>query len=71
MAETPKQDTPRPGKIRFCWNCGGSMGFVENRYYDSHDTCGKPECERAGRDAYEDARQAAHDSVDDYYGRGW
>lgn len=61
----------RPGKVRHCWNCGQSMGFVENRYYDRMDTCGKLECDRAARDAYADERQAAHDAVDDYYGRGW
>lgn len=61
----------RPGRERHCWNCGKSMGFVENRFYDSRDTCGSLECDRAARDAIKDERQDAHDQVDDYFGGGW
>lgn len=48
------------GKERHCWNCGASMGFIENKYYDSRDTCGKLECEREGRYAAEAERSEAH-----------
>lgn len=63
-------DTPKTGKIRHCWYCGADMGFIENRYYDRGDTCGKQECDRAARDAHAEEREEAHDRVDDYYG-GW
>lgn len=52
-------------------DCGADMGFIENRFYDRTDVCGKHECNRAQRDAYAEERQAAHDRVDDYYGDGW
>lgn len=61
---------PRPGKIRHCWNCGDDMGFIENRFYDRMDTCGKIECTRAERDAYAEEREAEHEAVDDFYGNG-
>lgn len=67
--ENSKQQ--RPGKMRFCWNCGEPMGFIENRFYDRMDTCGARECERAARDAFEEEREEAHRAVDDYYGGGW
>ena len=59
--------TPK-GRIRTCWNCGDDMGFIEDRYYDRTDVCGKIECSRAQRDAIAEERQDAHDAVDDYYG---
>ena len=61
----------RKGKVRYCWNCGEDMGFIENRYYDRMDTCGKRECEREARNAFEEERQRLHDAVDDYYSGGW
>ncbi len=64
-------ETPKTGRIRHCWNCGESLGFVADRFYGRTDTCGKRECEREARNAFEDERQAAHDAVDDYYGGGW
>lgn len=64
--------SPAPkGRIRHCWNCGADMGFIENRYWDQLDVCGKIECHRAQQDAFASDRQAAHDAVDDYYGGGW
>lgn len=62
-------DPTKPnGKFRQCWNCGGDMGFIENRYYDSSDVCGKTACNRALSDMYAEQRQAEHDAVDDRYG---
>lgn len=59
-----------PGRVRHCWNCGADMGFIENRFYDRRDTCGKHECDREARDAFEEERQAAHDRVDEDFGYG-
>lgn len=59
----------RPGKERFCWCCGESMGFVENRHYERGDTCGKPACEREAREAEQMERDQAHEDLD--RDRGW
>ena len=40
------------------------MGFIENRYYDSRDTCGASECEREARDAAYAEREEAHERLD-------
>lgn len=56
-------DLPK-GKERFCWVCGESMGFVENRYYDRRDTCGARECNREARDAEAVERREAHEQLD-------
>lgn len=53
-----------PGKERFCWHCGTSMGFIENRYYDRTDVCGSSECNRALQDAYAEERAEAHEQLD-------
>ena len=66
----PKNKTLK-GKRRYCWNCGADMGFIESRYYDRMDTCGERECEREARNAHEQARQDAHDAIDDYYNGCW
>lgn len=66
MAGEPKA---HPGKVRSCWNCGADMGFIENRYWDSRDTCGSLECSRAERDAAATERSEAHDQLD--RDRGW
>lgn len=64
-------DEKKPlGKVRHCWNCGADMGFIENRYYDRMDTCGKPECMRAERDALAEQRERAHDDLDRAHGWG-
>lgn len=71
MAE---QNNPlHSGKIRHCWYCGADMGWIENRYYERNDPCGKIECNRAARDAYAEERQNAHDDLDRnvYGGDGW
>lgn len=60
---------PRPGKERFCWNCGESMGFIESRYYDSRDTCESNECLREARDSAAAERDEAHEQLD--RDRGW
>ena len=54
------------GKERFCFNCGESLGFIENKYWDSRDraTCGKRECEREARYEEEAEREEAHEQLD-------
>lgn len=64
MASAPNETPKHPGHIRHCWNCGENMGWIENRYYDRTDVCGKIECNRAQRDAFAEERQ-------DYYDGGW
>lgn len=54
-------------KERFCWNCGVSMGFLEDRYYDRYDTCGARECDREARDQWEWERDERHREIDDDY----
>lgn len=51
-------------KTRRCWNCGADMGVIENKFYDSRDTCGKPECERESRDVAYAERDEAHERLD-------
>jgi hypothetical protein len=51
-------------KQRFCWNCGADMGVIENKFYDSRDTCGQPGCEREARDAAYAERDEAHEQLD-------
>lgn len=51
-------------KERFCWNCGESMGHVEDRFYRKGDTCGLPPCERAARDEALAEREEAHEQLD-------
>jgi hypothetical protein len=58
-------------KERFCFNCGASLGVVERRYYDSRDTCGDAECERAAHYAYREEREEAHERVDRDFDGGW
>jgi hypothetical protein len=69
--QTAMNTTPHPGKVRHCWNCGADMGFIENRFYERTDVCGKYECHRAEQDAIASERQDAHDAVDDYFNSGW
>lgn len=47
-------------KERFCWNCGASMGPIEDKHYDRRDTCGSRDCEREARD---EARAEREDSI--------
>ena len=43
-------------KERFCWNCGASMGVIENRYCT--------ECDREARYQAEAERAEAHEQLD-------
>lgn len=61
-------DIPHPGKERFCWVCGVSMGFIENRYYDRMDSCGATECAREERDAHAEEREEAHRDLNRWMG---
>lgn len=56
------------GKQRYCWVCGGGMGFIEAKYYDRRDTCGKLVCEREARDAAQEEREEAHRDLDESMG---
>lgn len=58
-----------PGKERFCWCCGESMGWVENRYYDRGDTCGKLDCDKEARYQAQQEREEAHEMLD--RNNGW
>ena len=51
-------------KMRHCWNCGAEMGVIENKYYDSRDTCGKIECQREAQYVAEAERSEAHEQLD-------
>lgn len=53
-----------PGKERHCPYCGDSMGFIENRYYDRGDPCGKRECSRAAQNDAQAEREEAHEQLD-------
>jgi len=55
------------GIPRFCWNCGASLGLVEDRFYDRKDTCGSRLCERALTDEIEAEREERHREIDDDY----
>jgi hypothetical protein len=56
-------------KLRHCWNCGASMGLIEDRHYDRRDTCGQNACEREARDERAAERSEAHEQLD--RDRGW
>ena len=58
-------------KERFCWNCGESLGVIEDRHYDRGDVCGKLDCNRAARDAAQSERDERHRQIDDEYNGGW
>ena len=65
MSDGKSEPAPvRKGKVRHCWNCGTSMGFVEDRHYDRGDTCGSAECDREARDAYRAEHDEAHERLD-------
>jgi hypothetical protein len=44
------------------------MGFIEAKYYDRRDTCGKLVCEREARDAAQEEREEAHRDLDESMG---
>lgn len=54
-------------KERFCWNCGASLGQIEDRHYDRFDVCGERACNRAQRDYFEEEREERHRRIDDDY----
>ncbi len=56
-------DQPK-AKMRYCWNCGEEMGVIENKFYDSRDTCGKAECNREASHAFAAERDEAHEQLD-------
>jgi hypothetical protein len=43
---------------------GDSMGFIENRYYDRGDPCGKKECNREAQMSVQAERDEAHEQLD-------
>jgi len=49
-------------KMRYCFYCGEELGV--SKYHDHYDTCGKPECDRAARDAMQQEREEAHERLD-------
>lgn len=51
-------------KRRHCWNCGADMGFIEDRFYDRRDTCGRRECDLNAREQDRAERDDAHDKLD-------
>lgn len=64
-------DAPKKGRVRYCPNCGDSMGFIEDRYYDRRDTCGSQQCEREARDDARAEREEAHERLDRDFDGGW
>ena len=68
----PKEDKMADEKklapMRHCFNCGEELGRY--RDYDPLDTCGKPECDREGRDAVAEKRSEAHRQLDEDNGWG-
>lgn len=51
-------------KERYCWNCGDSMGLIQDKHYDTRDTCGKPMCEREAGYAADAERFEEHERID-------
>lgn len=56
-------------KMQYCFNCGEELG-VYVAYYGDLQNCGKSECMRAERDAYQAEREEAHQRLDDEMGYG-
>lgn len=63
------EDVKPKGRIRHCPYCGDNMGFIENRYYEPLDSCGKADCNRDAADAARQERDDAHEQLD--RDRGW
>ena len=55
-------------KERFCFYCGDSMGFIEDRFYERRDSCGKLACAREEREALQEDRENAHRELDERMG---
>jgi len=52
------------GRVRHCPYCGDDMGFIEDRYYERNDPCGKQSCMREASDCEREERDNAHDQLD-------
>jgi hypothetical protein len=55
-------------KERFCFYCGKSLGFIEDRNYDRRDSCGSRECMHEEREAFIEEREEAHRDLDERMG---
>lgn len=53
-------------KMRHCFFCGEELGVFD--YHEPLDTCGKPECDRAARDARQEEREEAHRDLNERMG---
>lgn len=53
----------------YCFNCGEDIG-EKDRFSDPLDTCGRPECNREARNAFEAERAEAHEQLDRDMGWG-
>lgn len=51
-------------KMHHCFNCGEELGPYSNAYSGRFEACGKPECQREERDAYQQEREEAHEQLD-------
>ena len=51
-------------KIHYCFNCGDELGRFGTGYSYRFEACGKAECQRAERDAYQQEREEAHEQLD-------
>lgn len=58
------EQQPKKGRERHCWNCGASLGWIEDRFYDRTDTCGASECEREAHREAVIERDEAHERLD-------
>lgn len=52
------------GSVRSCPYCGDDMGFIEDRYFERTDPCGKTECNRDAAEADRADRHEAHEHLD-------
>lgn len=63
----PARQKPK-ARMRHCFYCGDEMGVIEDKFYESHDTCGKRECDRAAQDHQGMDREEAHRRLDEDMG---
>lgn len=54
----------REAKMRHCWNCGAEIGVYANWRQSDLDDCGSQECARETRNAFQAARDEAHEELD-------
>jgi len=56
--------------MQYCFNCGEELGVYEVHAGDMIDTCGKPECERAAGECYQqEEEEARYQAEKDHYDR--